>query len=518
MSNLKRKYIIFIILSVIFAVAVLTSGQNEDSPFFLKNFFKESEKNKVINKVINYATEADSSEGSDNPLAQKKDNRSPEEIADEMALEADSELIPSDTYKFSDKIVPSSKSEDKKNLKEDNINASSQALEDTRDAIAVSNMLDAFLEKDLSEGGKKDIEDKDNQEEPSFFTAQDISEFNALSDKSDGLVPGRNSRSKNVNSNVSIELTPTPTNTPEEEDEDEYVVPKFTGQARGYAMLYLMHPKARHTAATELQTLLHSGIKEVYLSVLTDGTFGKDFDYLKNVLQIFHEKNRVTTLALYLTNGSSMRKYNTTTIEAGFNKIAPEEFRTLIRYDLTTRNKFAEMVREVKPVFDYNRSLSINNKNIAIVMLEDNLDADSYVAMRNIASSILGDSVKFVRNPCPNCYPGNDAEPVGDPLEFHSPNNIPELRTNDGFTLDGVGFHFPWESGSGLSIDDVKALQSQCYGKGAGYFAIWRFQRQGIYKQGEVIHPDDRNYEIPTAEQVEVEKSIFSDGLERISE
>ena len=274
----------------------------------------------------------------------------------------------------------------------------------------------------------------------------------------------------------------------------------------------------RATAEREVQIIIDSDIREVYLGVLTDGTFGKDYDFVAAVLRRLAALQRVITLGLYLTNGATMRSYDVTSITAGFNKINPVEFRALIQWDPVTRARFVQMAREVRPLFELNAALHPENRNIAVVMLEDNLQADSYRAMRTLAAAELGNLVEFVRNPCQGCLPDNDGESLGDPIETHNPHAIGALSFGDGLTLDGTGLYFPWEFASPtarLSSDEALGMMRAAYDIGLSYVGLWRAGRQGLGGNAG-IHPDQRSYEVPTAEQAEIEARLLREGLEPI--
>lgn len=284
------------------------------------------------------------------------------------------------------------------------------------------------------------------------------------------------------------------------------------GTPRGYAALYLMQPNARAAVEREIETLIAANIKNVYLGVLTDGTFGQDFEYLGNVLRRLSAGGRSVTFAAYLTNGATMRKWDTTSINAGFNRIDPISFRDLIQFDDFIRSRFRELVNEVAPTFDLNTSLNPRNRNIAIVMLEDNLDDSSYVAMREIAREVLGDRARFVRNPCPGCYSGNTMSSAGDGLELHLAGDIPQLSSGDGFTLDGTGYNFPNESDpTRPTYEAVKQMLDTGTSRGFAYFGLWRFGRQGL-AQGQ-IHPDRRQFEVQTDWQRAYEIELLRHGL-----
>jgi len=291
------------------------------------------------------------------------------------------------------------------------------------------------------------------------------------------------------------------------------LLPRLAGQARGYTMLYLMQPEARNTVELQIQAMLDAEIQDLYLGVLTDGTFGKDFNYFRSTLNRLSTGGRKITLVIYLTNGPTMRRFDSTPIDAGFSKIDPIVFRELIQEDATTRNRFLELVEEVKPIFEYNKSLNSQNTNIAVVMLEDNLDSTSYLAMRQLASSVLGDSVIYMRNPCPRCYEGNDIYSYGDRLELHRPEGLHALSVGDGFTLDGESYHFPEESsGDGLTLEEVEFFKAMSMDQGLRYFGLWRTQRQGL-QEGQLVHPRDRIYEVPSAAQLEKEIQLLRSGL-----
>jgi len=290
------------------------------------------------------------------------------------------------------------------------------------------------------------------------------------------------------------------------------LLPRLAGQARGYTMLYLMQPEARNTVELQIQAMLDAEIQDLYLGVLTDGTFGKDFNYFRSTLDRLSTGGRKITLVIYLTNGPTMRRFDSTPIDAGFSKIDPIVFRELIQEDSATRNRFLELVEEVKPIFEYNKSLNSQNTNIAVVMLEDNLDSTSYLAMRQLASSVLGDSVIYMRNPCPRCYEGNDIYSYGDRLELHRPEGLHALSAGDGFTLDGESYHFPEESGSGLTLEEVEFFKAMSMDQGLRYFGLWRTQRQGL-QEGQSVHPRDRIYEVPSAAQLEKEIQLLRSGL-----
>jgi hypothetical protein len=293
-------------------------------------------------------------------------------------------------------------------------------------------------------------------------------------------------------------------------------LPRVVGQARGITMLYLMHPQARAAVEKQIEIIKKAEIGNVYLGVLTDGTFDVDYEYLHGVLNSLSEDNRTITLVLYLTNGATQRKFDTTPITAGFNQIDPTLFRELIKEDPAIRATFKKMAEDALPVLDYNLSLNSKNSNYVIVMLEDNLDAASYEAMRDIAAEVIGNSATMMRNPCPGdeCWEGNDMESFGDPIELHAPSDLPLLGLGDGYSLDGQGYALPGDPATSLALtpDEVKSMEAASVTAGLAFFGLWRAESQGI-ENGVIVHPSLRNYEILSDADGEVVIDMLRSGL-----
>lgn len=329
-------------------------------------------------------------------------------------------------------------------------------------------------------------------------------------DSSSGLYGGvRNSRGGSAPSFVPVTPTgsPEPTATPG--------LPRVGGIPTGYTMLYLMHPKARLTVERQIEAILKANLDEVYLGVLADGTFSIDFDYLDSVVRRLTADGRALTLALYFSNGSAMRNYDRTPINVGFNLIPPDAFRALIEFDNATRLQFQQMVSRAIPTFELNRSLNPRSSNIAILMLEDNLDQDSYRAMRELARAVLGDRAEIVRNACAGCFPGNDASTT-DAIESHDPDAVQNLTSRDGFSLDGSGYELPGDvPNQQLSLETVRQLKSLAVSRGVRYFGLWRKQRQGLGDT--LILPSNRTYEVANDAQQQSEVDLLRWGLDLLA-
>jgi hypothetical protein len=320
-------------------------------------------------------------------------------------------------------------------------------------------------------------------------------------------------RANNTSSETEIIPEPTPTI-------QSNSLPLVSGQSRGYAMLYMMHPKARPVVEAQVKNLIDANIQEVYISVLIDGTFSKDHPYLQSVLQRLNDAGRVITLEQYLISGPTMRRNETTPIETDFSKLDPLIFRTYDIYQDEMKEKIKKVAREARGSFEFNTKLNRGNSNYIAVMLEDNLDSSSYRYLRNIVSSEIGNTATFIRNPCPNCdrrY-DSDAETYGDPLELHEVDQFPELGQGDGYTLDGVEVMYPTdESVSEVTSDDIKSMIKESYQKQMLFFGLWRKGSQGIGPSGQSVHPDNRNYIVPTEAELKVEIEILREGLSQVN-
>ena len=327
--------------------------------------------------------------------------------------------------------------------------------------------------------------------------------------KSNDSIRGRNANRPNNNGN-NRQATPTPlaSATPDTS------LPWVSGQARGYAMLYALHPRARAVVEKQVATLLKAKVREPYISVLIDGTFGRDFDYLETVIERLSADGRRLTLALYISNGPTMRIWDKTPIRTDFSTTDPLDFRYLIQYDETTRNKYAELVDKAREMFEFNLLTNRSNKNIAVPMLEDNLDRDSYRAARAIAAPQLDTLVKFVRNPCEGCFKGNNGEALGDALEDHRTSYLNILSAGDGFTLDGLGFYYSnTAQGTGLSPQKLNELIDATLQQSLAFFGLWRHGWQGVIPDTKNVHPDQRNYVPSTEEEADFEITALRRGL-----
>jgi hypothetical protein len=279
-------------------------------------------------------------------------------------------------------------------------------------------------------------------------------------------------------------------------------------------MLYAMQASAREVVERNVQALLAAHIKDVHIGVLIDGTFGQDFEYLRSIISRLSSNGRRLTLVLYLSNGPTMRKWDRTPIDALFSRIDPGEFRGRIIREQGLQSQFVEVARKAKRVFVFNKGLSQFNVNVAIPMLEDNLDRNAYRVMRDLARSEIRDSALFMRNPCVGCFSGNDGDSLGDPREEHTMKAFGALEPGDGFSLDGIGFTYPGGANTiELSAEQLRKLMNDSYVKGLRYVGLWRHDWQGVEHGVPNEHPEQRLYRSSNDDELTFEIDVLRERL-----
>jgi hypothetical protein len=286
------------------------------------------------------------------------------------------------------------------------------------------------------------------------------------------------------------------------------------GQARGYAMLYAMQPEARAVVEGNVRALLRSRVRQPFIAMLIDGTFGQDSEYAKELCRRLSSDGRRLTLALYLSNGPTMRVSKKTPIRALFSQIEPLKFRDRIQREVGLREQYQRVVASARELFDYNAALSADNSNVAVVMLEDNLDSAAYLSMRDLVRQGLTSDTTIVRNPCLGCHSGNDGASYGDPIEDHGVQGFYRLAAGDGFSLDGSGFDYPWDSASDdISASDLLRLMREGKSRGLRYMALWQHGWQGVVKNVTNVHPKLRQYYSSTVQEQLFEVDVLREGL-----
>lgn len=294
-------------------------------------------------------------------------------------------------------------------------------------------------------------------------------------------------------------------------------LPWLEGQARGYTMLYAMQPQARAVVERQVQAMLTAHIKDLYIGVLIDGTFGRDFEYLRSIISRLSAEGRRLTVALYLSNGPTMRRWRETPIRALFSTINPVEFRQRIRREQGLQNEYLDVARQAQRIFLFNTGSYPANSNVAIVMLEDNLDQASYRTMRELARSVVRESALLMRNPCVGCFSGNDGDTLGDAREEHTLERFDLLQPGDAFSFDGIGFAYPGMAPTTeVPSDGVLSLMVDSFAKGLRYVGLWRHEWQGVEEGMPNPHPEQRPYTPSNDDQVNFEVEALRMGLNAV--
>ena len=295
---------------------------------------------------------------------------------------------------------------------------------------------------------------------------------------------------------------------------------KYFGQARGYTMLAFSLPKARETMNAQIQNMLDSGVKDLYLSILIDSFFDFDAQYIKDVLSKLSDNNsRRIIFHAFLVSGPTQETCDQYEEKSLLSYLCPYDFAEKIFFDFDTRKKLKNLAKDVAPIFEHNLSLGTENENLVSTVLEDFLLDEEYSETVSIVKPLVPSDVIFHRNPCYCQDSPEDPGKFNSSIESHNLDILDSLGTGDGISLDGTGHYFSVKDAKNkLSTDEVKRLFKHSVEKGLAYSALWRFERQGLgAKASKNTLPDDRNYEVPTAEQLRVERDILVAGLSEVA-
>ena len=163
---------------------------------------------------------------------------------------------------------------------------------------------------------------------------------------------------------------------------------KIPGPPLGVACLHCAAPGARIQAQRLAELMASSCRENLATTMLVDGTFGEDRDFLGELVRIMSQHGSRVHLYLYLGNGPWQRRYRTVPNKGFGSKISPEEFRGRIQSDSSLQESYRERLRWLEPLIGYAQSLG------AIVyllpMLEDNLE---YLSMFKSAHQLGWDAI-----------------------------------------------------------------------------------------------------------------------------
>jgi hypothetical protein len=276
------------------------------------------------------------------------------------------------------------------------------------------------------------------------------------------------------------------------------------GAPVGIACLQCEHPNAQTQALKIADILAQSCRRHIATTMLVDGTFNDNRDMLGEFVRIATNRGATLHLFLYLANGPWQRSYEQAPDYGVGTNMSPEEYRSRIISDPIVRAEYQERVKWALPLVSYAQSQG------AIVylipMLEDNLDYDSARKMEDLTLETVPSflSVALGRNPCPGCYPGNDASiPPGIFEDQHINSAYQGVHTTSGLvTNDGASVVYPHDSSSpspSIPLDQLVGVISQAAARNNA-FVLWRRDYQGQSR----TDPGNRTYVVPSAADEQV--------------
>ena len=264
---------------------------------------------------------------------------------------------------------------------------------------------------------------------------------------------------------------------------------------RGLSTLHCNVGAARNQCQVLGDILGRSCIDKPALNYLVDGTFGFDLPGMNHDVYRLTERGRKPHVEFYLMSGPTQRRCHSQTYGGWETKTCPEEFRNKIKYNPQTQEEYRNLYRRLTPlidnIFSWGGSVSV------AIALEDNLDDASASKMIELLRGVMDPRVKLVRNPCPNCYQGNQAWiPPGVAEEVHKcdPNHfniISGVVSNDGSSFGFSG------DGEPCPLTLLKSTRNKA-GELGNWFFAWSAKYQGLKTGGTLPPPSGRDYKTPT--------------------
>ncbi|RMG39370.1 MAG: hypothetical protein D6719_13485 [Candidatus Dadabacteria bacterium] len=277
--------------------------------------------------------------------------------------------------------------------------------------------------------------------------------------------------------------------------------------ARGLACLHCNIKIARAQANNIISLMERSCVRNLATNFLVDGTFSFDAAFMKQVIDRLSAVGRRATIIFYLMNGPNQRRWDITEINSFGGKIEPQEFRSRIQSDPALQERFRSIVRKLVPVLRHGNGRA---RMILIPALEDNLSDSAANAMYNLILDEVPSDIHFElgRNPCPNCYRGNQSGISPGVLHEKHTISFSSGVSNGIITNDGHGFKFESgdQSGNDPTITDLAMVMHEAQKRG-NVFILWNKTWQGLknYSLGAFPDPRTRGYPLPTpAEEAEI--------------
>ncbi len=282
---------------------------------------------------------------------------------------------------------------------------------------------------------------------------------------------------------------------------------------RGLALLHANLPRARKQVEALSDIVIRAGLRNPALNILCSGDFGWDPDYLKSLVHKYSQADRRPHVLFYLTNGPAARHWKSQVLQGFASRLPPEEFRQKIQKDRQFQCDFQRLAQRlaeiITEIFQAGGQVSV------VPQLEDNQTDKSFAILLEISRAALPQDlpIRFGRNPCVSCYPGNQGGlPAGCFLEEHHHSANTDFTLRDGvLSNDGCTYSFPGETPlylPRLPLADFANVQSRS-GLMNSTFILWNAKYQGLTDRG--TDPEGRDYAMPT----EVEREIIVKFLQK---
>jgi hypothetical protein len=263
---------------------------------------------------------------------------------------------------------------------------------------------------------------------------------------------------------------------------------------RGLSTLHCLNDTARPQCEGIVKIVKDACIKNVTLSYLVNGTFGRNLSHIQHDIHTLAVEGRKLHLVLYLYNGPGQRRCKSTSDNSWDVRMCPPTFRHKVRSDGHTRNQVIQDTRLLLPLIAFAEERGA--KVYMIPMLEDNLDQGSFFVLASLMKPILPSSVVYGRNPCPSCYSGNDdGIPDGFFRDKHTGDSNAFSSSNGLITNDGVDYVFPGETTTYPRVVPFSTLKSarNKAGETGNLFILWKACAQGL-TGGTLPPPSGRHY------------------------
>lgn len=220
--------------------------------------------------------------------------------------------------------------------------------------------------------------------------------------------------------------TPTPTPIPQP--------PTGINGPRGMSCLHCTLPKARLSADAVVSTVQKANLPEPMLTFLVSGTFGWNFNYVKEAAQRIKTESNRPVFGLYWQSGPSQRRYQSGFFNGIGDKTAPAIWNQQLKTSPAVRAQVSIHLQNVAALAHYLVSIGIRP---VVAALEDNFDDSTAKAVEGlIAQAGFPAETRYTRN-------ANGYVPTGWKRERHGSGRAVcqaegEVWSNDGYSMDAI--------------------------------------------------------------------------------